>query len=355
MSQNLPYEINIVKINNVEFNKYFLNDQDYFKGFFNFNKDETEITLLNESEEPFSYYSIVYLKKKLYCQKIEFKLETVEDVKLIIELEKLGDLLQICIIKKYQIQKMVNLIENLEILKIIYTNILGLLVSNYTERYINTFEFDMKNDKHINLFAFSLKYKDPFQSFKIYKLNWEVNKNMDSLFQYAYCLLNGQGCKKNEKKAFELFKMNWEENKCSHSLYNYALCLMHGECCKRDDREACRIYKMNWEENNNTNSLNGYANCVMYGFGCEKDEKKACELYKINWEENKNIDSLYNYAIYLVYKLGSQESKKEGFRLFKMNWEENKCSDSLYNYALCLMHGTGCEKDEDKALNLLKI
>ena len=105
-----------ITINDLDFHKFILNDQDYFRGYFNFNKNEIEITLSNREQEPFSYYSIVYLKKKLYCQEIEFKLETVEDVKLIIELENLSDLLQIKILLKKDIQKLVDKCKNIKFL-----------------------------------------------------------------------------------------------------------------------------------------------------------------------------------------------------------------------------------------------
>jgi TPR repeat protein len=47
-------------------------------------------------------------------------------------------------------------------------------------------------------------------------------------------VFDGIGCVKDEKLAFELYKLNWEQNKCVSSLYNYAYCLRYGIGCVKD-------------------------------------------------------------------------------------------------------------------------
>lgn len=173
-----------VEINGVDFHKFILNTQEYFKGFFNFKKDETKIKLANENEQVFSYESIIYLKRKLYCQEMEFKLETVEDAELLVELEKLSQFIQVGIIKKHQIQKLTDICENMEILKLLYENINELYMNKYFKKNGESqFVFDMDDPVHINMYASCIS--DKKEARRLFKMNWKKNKNADSLHNYA--------------------------------------------------------------------------------------------------------------------------------------------------------------------------
>lgn len=269
-----------ITINDVEFHKFILNTKDYFKGYFNFNKSETDIVLKNEEQELFSYESIVYLKNLMYCQEMNFKLETVEDSKLIVELENLGDLLQIKIISKVQIQKLVNKCQNMEILQLMYMSITDLLFTEYFDKHIDMVKlnFDMLNSTHIYVFAYYLKSstccKDIEKGCNLFKKNWEENKHTNSLNKYATCLQWGIGCNRDQKKAFELYKINWEKNNNAVALDSYAHCLMYGEGCEKDEKEAIKLFKLGCEKNH-PNSIHTCAVWTMEGLkGCKKDEKE---------------------------------------------------------------------------------
>ena len=343
-------------INNVEFHKFILNEQEYFKGFFNFNKDETEMTLKNEDQQPFSYESIIYLKMKLYHQKINFELQTIESAELLIDLEKISDLLQLEIISVKKLYTLTKNCKNMEILKLLYLSIPGLTISEYFQENIDTleFKFNMNNPIHMNIYAYCLsnskQCKDEKKAFELYKTNWEENKNLDSLYNYADCIMNGKGCERDEKKAFELHKMNWQINGNANSLQHYALFLFEGKGgCKKDEKKGCRLFKLNWEDNDYLHSLYSYAHCLMYGEGCEKDEKEAIKLFKLGCEKN-HPNSIHTCAVWTMEGLkGCKKDEKEAFRLFKLNWEENKYKYGLDNYIYCLKNGKGCEKDQEKA------
>jgi TPR repeat protein len=340
----------------VDFHKFILNTQEYFKGFFNFKKDETKIKLANENEQVFSYESIIYLKRKLYCQEMEFKLETVEDAELLVDLENLSRYIQVEIIKKYQIQKLLDVCENMEILQVLYSNINELHMNKYFKNNGSSqFVFDMDNPIHINMYACCTS--DDKEARRLFKKNWKQNKNVDSLHNYAECLIDGVGCKKNEDKACKLFKLNWEENNYLSGLNTYAYYLMRGIGCEQNEKEACELYKINWEQTDNP--IN-YASCLMYGRGCEEDKKKAFELYKTYYKQNKNSrykgavykDVLYEYAYCLLEGVGCEQDQVKAFRLFKLNWEENQEQYSLKIYINCLANGIGCGQDDDEVARL---
>ena len=214
---------------------------------------------------------------------------------------------------------------------------------------------ESKNTKDINYYAYMLGCgeggeRDTKEAQKLYKLNWEENKDSEALFNYIYTL-EDMG---DKEKARELYKLNWEENKDSSSLHNYAHILysMGGE---KDIKEAQKLFKLNWEENKDSDSLLVYSYILRHGKGGEKNLEEARRLFKLNWEENKNIIGLGNYAYMLQHGYGGEKDEKEARRLFKLNWEENKHNNSLHNYAHMLWRGIGGGKDEKEAQKLFKL
>ena len=199
--------------------------------------------------------------------------------------------------------------------------------------------------------------------FKLYLLVLENKSELRKILQEAkdpkninlYAYMIGEGGEKDLVEARRLYKLNWEENKNSSSLNNYAHMLQHGEGGGKNSEEARKLYKLNWEENKHIDSLNNYAYMLQHGEGGEKDLVEARRLYKLNWEENKNSRSLHNYAYMIDKGEGGEKNLEEARRLFKLNWEENRHITSLYNYAYMLQEGEGGEKNLEEAQLLFAI
>jgi len=331
------------EINGVEFHKLILGTCEYFERMIHFNSKE-----ILTFPVIISYETTILFKKFLYEQ--ELQKDLVITPVLIIETFILSDAIQIDLFRKLKpfFQNFLNsdscsnqdkniILQN--------TTSFGIL-TNIT---IDEKELDETNPIHLNLKAFFHdRNGNKKEAFRLYKLNWEENKNIDSCNNLAHCYYTGNGCNKDQKEAFRLFKLNWEENKNIDSCYNLAYCYYTGNGCNKDQKEAFRLFKLNWEENKHSESCHNLAICYYNGEGCNKDQKEAFRLFKLNWEENKNSRSCNTLAHCYYNGRGCDKNEKEAFRLFKLNWEENKNSNSCHSLAVLYNNGKGCDKNLEK-------
>jgi TPR repeat protein len=232
--------------------------------------------------------------------------------------------------------------------------LLGRLVAKDVVNYDMIVKTNINQD-NLGLLGCILRKKKIFkEARKLFKKNWEENKNSPSLNNLAIMIYKGEGGYQNKEEARELYKKNWEENKNSPSLYNLANMIRRGKGGYENKEEARELFKKNWEENKNSFSLYNLASMIYGGEGGYQNKEEARELFKKNWEENKDSDSLHRLTCMIYKGEGGYQNKEEARELYKKNWEENKNSFSLHSLACMILKGIGGYRNQEEARELFK-
>ena len=99
-------------------------------------------------------------------------------------------------------------------------------------------------------------------------------------YEYANCMENGWGCKKNLEKAFEYYFYASEQG---HSKAQAALgrCYLWGRATFRDYDEAVRLFTLSAEQDDDLGQLwLGY--CYQNGYGVNRDPAEARYWYRLS-------------------------------------------------------------------------
>ena len=98
------------------------------------------------------------------------------------------------------------------------------------------------------------------------------------MFNYALMLYNGeQGVPLNKEESARFFKISADLGNVD-SMFNFAFMIEQGEGIKMNKKEAIKYYKLAADHGNIT-AMNSYASMLKKGNGIKKNKKKSCCLF----------------------------------------------------------------------------
>jgi hypothetical protein len=133
-------------------------------------------------------------------------------------------------------------------------------------------------------------------AYKMFKNNYDNNKNIISLYQIALMHKDGIGCEKDEKKYVDIINHINSTYPIYPAIYQKAICMTRGDDFGENKEEGLKLFKLNWDEHRHIYSLYNYAIMVNNGVGCCSDTKKSLNILKFIFTKYKYTEAFDSYA-----------------------------------------------------------
>ena len=184
-------------------------------------------------------------------------------------------------------------------------------------------------------------------------------RNSSALNNYANCISEGYGTKKDEKKAFEYYKEaaqidEEDKNFLSKSVNNYARCYINGNGVDKDVKRGLTLTKRYADE--------GFLACMSslakyYSDGeiVEKNVKEAIRIYESLLAQNYSVDDICSRLAWIYLKgNGVAKNPTKAIEYYKKGMTEGSGESSNAGLGAMYFYGDGVEKDYAKAISYFK-
>ena len=182
-----------------------------------------------------------------------------------------------------------------------------------------------------------------YKSFK-----WASDQgDANGLYNLGMCLMDGYGCKRDEKMAFECFTTAAEAGH-PEAINNIGGFFRDGIVVRKNAEISVVWFKKSFELGNEFGALN-YGLALLSGNGVAKNEKNAAKVFRYLAEDRGNAEGMNLYAMCLMRGIGLDKNAREAFEWFEKSAGKG-FPVAMDNLASCYERGTGTEADLEKSL-----
>ncbi|KAK8842425.1 hypothetical protein M9Y10_026008 [Tritrichomonas musculus] len=175
--------------------------------------------------------------------------------------------------------------------------------------------------------------------------------HVDAMVNYAFMLYDGDGIDENKKESAHYYKLSADQGNVDAMFY-YANMLYDGDGIEKNKKESAHYYKLSADQGN-VKAMFYYANMLYDGDGIEKNKKESAHYYKLA-ADHGHVDAMVNYAFMLHDGDGIEENKKESAYYYKLSADQGNV-DAMFNYAFMLYNGDGIEENKKEASHYYKL